>query len=753
MKGLNERQKEAVLYNEGPLMVLAGAGSGKTKTLVSKIQYLLEEENLQSYQMMAVTFSNKAAREMRERVASQTGFESASLNITTFHSFCSRLLRREAQFLGLSRNFTIYDDSESLSLIKGILGKRGKEEKEISPKEVKYFISEVKNHGFYHGCEKHPESYGRNEIDFTEDDFYPFYLDYEAELHRSNAVDFGGLIIGVIQLFESFPEVLERYQKRFQYILVDEYQDTNRAQFILLNLLSKLHQNICVVGDEDQSIYSWRGADIRNILDFEHYYKDFKLVKLEQNYRSTQNIIEAASHVISKNAHRKGKEMWTDNEKGEKITLLESKDDRSEADFVGREIAKLEEHGGHFDEMAIFYRSNAQSRQLEDALRVNRIPYRIIAGLKFYERKEVKDLLCYLRLVVNPKDALALSRIINTPARGVGVGSLRRLEEYALTHNLSLWEGLCELVKLVEEGSPWPFRATSKMKSALREFVHIIQTIQYLEREKEETPSFCYKKILEESGYLESLRKEKTKEARSRVENLEELYSAIKQYEETEISPSLLGFLETIVLDSEKEENAEDKGKVSLMTIHGAKGLEYDYVFMTGNEENVFPTFMSIDEGQFQIEEERRLFYVAMTRAMKKLYITYARARMLWGQIKFNPPSRFIDEVPEDYLERVQYQIQEQFSSSQKPKRRHYQDSDIYVDFDDENDLDLEETFYIEDPIFTYQKGETVIHKIYGKGVVVQSEGIGPDEKVTISFPGGVRKKFVVRFAPIEREA
>lgn len=746
---LNPAQKEAVLHSEGPVMILAGAGSGKTRTLVSRIQHLLDDKKVSPFHILAVTFSNKAAREMRERVASASDCDLGALQITTFHAFCARLLRSEAQYLGLSRNFTIYDQVESKSVIKNILGKRGISLKEQSPIEVQYYIDELKNLGHYVNAKSDQDL---DEID-KGDPFYSYFVEYEAELHKSNAVDFGGLITGVLNLFDNFPEVLERYQKRFRYVLVDEYQDTNRAQFKLIKLLSHFNRNICVVGDEDQSIYSWRGADIRNILDFEDVFSDAHIIKLEQNYRSSKNIIEAASHVISKNVQRKGKELWTDNDRGDSIRILECSDDKSEADYVGTEVNRLIKLD-HVDptDIAIFYRTNAQSRMIEDALRQSRISYRVVAGIKFYERKEIKDLLAYIRVVVNDKDSLALSRIINVPVRGIGATTLRKIEQEAVRIQLSLWEAIEKIVDNYEDYKH--LKLSSKVRTSLGQFVDLVQEVKILESNKE-LPSISYEKILSESGYMESLLADKSYESQARIENLEELLSAIKQFEESSENPTLLGFLETITLDTEVEEDKVDK-EVSLMTIHGSKGLEYPYVFVVGAEETVFPSYRSIEEGETAIEEERRLFYVAMTRAMKRLYLMFAQGRMLWGSLKFNGPSRFLDEIPEDYYTWTFYK-KGQGLVSKRPSKNKVVDG---IDYGDEfsqvtNEFEYESNTYVQSDIIKkmarYPKGTKVAHKLYGQGLVLSTEGTGTDEKVVIKFKDGAIKKFLVKFAPIEK--
>ena len=746
---LNTNQRKAVEETEGPVMVLAGAGSGKTKTLVTRISYLLTEKHVSPYRVLALTFSNKAAREMRERVASEVHEDLGALQITTFHAFCSRVLRQESQFLGLSKNFTIYDTSESKSVVKTLLGRRGISTKEVSPFEILYFMDNLKNNGYYSG---------RKSEDFfpdKEDPFFEYYEEYENELHRANAVDFGGLITGLLQLFEKYPEVLKRYQERYQYILVDEYQDTNRAQFDLLKHLSTRNENICVVGDEDQSIYSWRGADINNILDFEKTYPTAKILKLEQNYRSSKNIIEAASHVIARNSLRKGKEMWTNNPEGESIQIIECHNDKKEGEFIALKILELNKKENiEFKEMSVFYRTNAQSRLLEDYLRKSNIPYRVVGGVKFYERKEVKDLLAYLRIVVNEKDSLALSRIINVPTRGIGATSLRKLENEAVKAGSSLFESIENIVDNPTDFSH--LKLSAKVKSSLNTLATLIQDVRALSIE-EVKPSVLYEKMLHESGYWDNLKASKDYESMARLENLEELGNAIKQYEEGEKKPGLLGFLETITLDQSSEEDRElPQGEVALMTVHGAKGLEFSHVFLAGAEENVFPSYRSLEMGQHAEEEERRLFYVAMTRAMQKLYICFAQGRMLFGQLKFNGPSRFIHEIPNKYYDWIK--------EGQRTSGYSWEDSDSPSDNDDEWDNQYEKDQEFEDDgevIYQvtgtqkavipqkFPKGSRIIHSLYGEGLVLESEGAGPEEKVVIKFMDGARKKFMVRFAPL----
>lgn len=739
---LNESQKQAVLMTDGPVMILAGAGSGKTRTLVARIQYLLEDKNISPFQVLAVTFSNKAAREMRERLASNTQINVGALQVTTFHAFCAKVLRMEATYLGLSKNFTIYDDGESQSIIKAILAKRGINQKELSPYTVAAYIDGLKNLGYYLGLPKNEDV-----LKYAEDKrLFDIFVDYEGELHRSNAVDFGGLITGVLNLFTTYPEVLKKYQQKFKYVLVDEYQDTNRAQFDLIRELSHLHRNICVVGDEDQSIYSWRGADIRNILDYETVFPEGKLIKLEQNYRSSKRIIEAASEVISHNLARKGKQMWTDNDEGEEIRIIECRDDKSEAEYVAQEVKRLAQEGVSLKDIAVFYRNNAHSRTIEDALRKEKFPYRVVAGIKFYDRKEIKDMISYMRVVVNKKDSLALTRIINTPARGVGATSLRKLEDEAVRLQLSLFE-LIE--KIAENPSEFKHLSLSgKVQSAISQLVHLIQEVQVHE-DQNHPPTFSYEKLLNESGYFDFLRADKSYEGAARLENLEELMSAIKQFEESEPEPSLVKFLETITLDTTTEEASGEL--ISLMTVHGSKGLEYPYVFLIGVEENIFPSYKSLEVGPTAIEEERRLFYVAMTRAMKQLTITFAQGRMLWGSLKFNGPSQFLQEIPSRYYKWTNYQT--------GPRRSEFGGGYSYDEFDQTN-YDGGEEVYSRDKVYqqrrapsqsNYPSGSKILHALYGEGTVLDSEGMGQDEKVTIQFRDGIRKKFMVKFAPLQK--
>lgn len=740
---LNDAQRKAVETTNGPLMILAGAGSGKTKTLVTKIGYLLENHKISPYKILALTFSNKAAKEMRERIGALIGIESQVLQVTTFHSFCARLLRHEANYLGLTKNFTIYDDSESKQIAKALLERRGISTKQVNPYDILNFIDGIKNKGFYDG---HPGI----DAETKSDPYFTYFQEFESELRKNNALDFGSLITATLQLFHTFPDVLKRYQERYDYMLVDEYQDTNKAQFELITLISGIKRNICVVGDEDQSIYSWRGADINNILQFESVFQEAQILKLEQNYRSSSTIIEAASAIIEKNTMRKGKVMWTENPSGDAIEIVETASDKDEVDEVVRKIEGLVRAGVSPTEIAIFYRANSLSRLIEDALRRSNIQYKIIGGLKFYDRKEIKDALAYIRIIVNPKDSLALTRIINVPTRGVGATTLRKLEEEAIRRNISLSEAI-ELM-LTTPGEFSHIRISTKVVSSLSQFSSLMHECKLMNERKVE-PHEIFEKLLLESGYLDFYKSSKDFESQARVENLEELINAIRNYEETVPDANLEGFLESVTLDeSSLEIEGEEgrlKGDVSLMTIHGAKGLEFEYVFLIGIEENIFPSIKSLGAGDNALEEERRLFYVGMTRAMKKLYISFAQTRMTFGQYHFNGPSRFVYEIPEKF-----YQWHRLASS----KTQHHGNSESEYQFD-QSAQDFEKTYKVQSEAanvkvklnFTYPEGAKIRHQLYGKGTVLLCEGFGSDEKVTIKFEDGAKKKFMVKFAPLSR--
>lgn len=640
LDGLNPQQKEAVLTTDGPMMILAGAGSGKTKTLISKIVHLLKTKDVQPWEILAVTFSNRAAKEMRERIHKELPeIASTSIQLSTFHAFCARVLRMQSAAIGLKSSFSIYDDSESTAVAKAILKRHDIDPKQINASGLLHFIDQLKNQGYYLN---RPNFKLRKDVPL--DKHWPYFEEYEKELANNNAVDFGSLITKVLELFENHPQILDYYTRKYKYLLVDEYQDTNRSQFDLIKLLASKHNNLCVVGDSDQSIYSWRGAEIRNILDFEKVYPNAKILKLEENYRSSKNIIEAATEMIKKNMYRKEKNMFTNNIQGEKIKVFECVDGLREAQYVAQCINNLLKKKVSPKEIAVFYRTNAQSRGLEDGLRRLMIPYQIIGGLKFYERKEVKDVVAYLQVMMNPFDEISLLRVINTPARGIGDKTISSLIENSRSAGLNLFDYL----KITIQKNPKSLGG-AKAIAGITKFVELIAKGQQMNLNGD-SPSDIFEHIMDETGYIDILKASNKYEDQARIENLQELKSSIIQFLATSEDKTLTAYLETITLD--RTEDNLDYGKVSLMTIHSSKGLEFDYVFVVGLEETMFPSGQSLGEGIERLEEERRLFYVSVTRARKELSLLYANSRLLYGKLVNNPPSRFISELPKSYISR-----------------------------------------------------------------------------------------------------
>jgi DNA helicase-2/ATP-dependent DNA helicase PcrA len=738
LSSLNAGQREAIQVTSGPVMILAGAGSGKTRTLVAKISYLLQEGGVSQYQFLALTFSNKAAQEMRHRLLQYLGLHEADYRslptLSTFHSFCAQVLRQQYKVLGLTQQFSIYDDGDSESLVKNLLSRRGLTTKQIAPKTILYYIEQLKNRGYFLGIEHQDHPLAQKIIQecqyIVKDSLYSYFVDYEKELLLSNAVDFSGLITGVIQLFVKNQTVLEYYQDRYKYILVDEYQDTNRSQFILLSILANRAKHLCVVGDEDQSIYSWRGADIKNILDFESQFPNYKLIKLEQNYRSTSNIINAATAVIENNDMRKGKKLWTSNPSGDLVSFITTKDDIQEAASIISRVQQLRDKGASYQDMAIFYRSNASSRLLEDELRRKKIPYRIVGGMRFYDRKEVKDMLAYMRLIINPSDSQSLSRIINVPARGLGATTLKKIETQASEQEISFFQAIQWSVQ-----AAGLLKLSKKVQESLKSFTQNLE--EWRKSASETLPSLLYQRVLRESGYHDDLLQVKDKDTQDRWQNLEQLYNAFVNYEkfaqQVEVHPTLEGFLESITLDHTQQQ--EELGVISLMTVHASKGLEFDYVFMAGADEGVFPSYQSIERGDQAVEEERRLFYVAMTRACKRLWIYHAKGRMLWGQVRFYEPSRYVTEIPTNYLSQEQ----------------EFQGRKVQQQYDDHDQRTPENYITIQvDKNHTFHKNQIVEHNIYGQGQVIGSEGSGEEEKVMVKFMNGALKKFMVKFAHLK---
>ena len=636
MDSLNPAQREAVAHVEGPLLILAGAGSGKTRVLTHRISHILDQGLAQPGEILAITFTNKAAREMKERVSDLVGPEAKKMWVSTFHAFCSRILRAHADKLGYKREFTIYDSADQTRLVKRCIIDLDKDPKRFNPRAFQGQISSAKNSLLS------ADDYLRRTEGYMAENIAEVYDLYQKRLYENNAMDFDDLLMNTVSLFEMFSDVRERYTTKFRYIHVDEYQDTNHAQYRLVNLLASdaSHRKLCVVGDDDQSIYSWRGADISNILEFERDYPEAKVVRLEQNYRSTQTILSAANAVVANNASRKAKELWTEGLEGEKIRVHTAADEYAEARYVVSEIERLIEEGASRDEVAVFYRTNAQSRALEDVLTRERVPYQIVGGQKFYERAEIKDAVSYLCVIANPADSVSLERIVNVPKRGLGDTSVAKLREYAARNGISLYDALDEASEAGVSGK------AQKTCAAVRELFEGWRIAA-----QEISPSELIGAVLDDSGYRRELQEDNTVESEGRLENLAELLNAAAEYEREEPEPTLEGFLQEQALYSESDkldEASRSGGTVTLMTLHNAKGLEYEHAFIVGMEEGTFPHSRSLDEQND--EEERRLAYVGITRAMKTLTLTYAKLRSSWGgDREYQMPSRFLDEIPEEF--------------------------------------------------------------------------------------------------------
>jgi DNA helicase-2/ATP-dependent DNA helicase PcrA len=706
---LNPAQREAVLHTEGPLLVVAGAGSGKTRVLTHRVAHLIAAIGVQPNEILAITFTNKAAAEMRTRLEDLLPEVARRIWILTFHAACGRILRREAPRLGYRTNFTIYDQADQVRLVKQCLEELERDPKRFPARGIHEHISSAKNQLIS------PAEY-RNRVDsFYDQTVADVYDLYQRRLFESNAVDFDDLLMLTVEVLERFPEAKERWQKAFRYILVDEYQDTNHAQYRLLQLLAEKHRNVCVVGDPDQSIYAFRGADIRNILEFERDFGDTTVIPLEQNYRSTNTILRAANAVIAHNSERKPKSLWSDLGDGEPVRVLEVEDEHAEARFVASELAGLVDEGVNANEIAVFYRTNAQSRVLEDILVRQEIPYQVIGGPRFYERAEVKDLIAYLQVIDNPFDTVSLQRIANRPRRGIGDASLARLQRYADAHGRSLWEAL----EFPEEAGVGPAQAR-----AVNGFHTLMQSLQAgaLELRVDE----LLERTLDRSGYVAALEAERTIEAQGRIENLQELVGVAQEYQATAPDPNLSTFLQEISLFSDQDALRDQQSLVTLMTLHNAKGLEFNAVFMIGMEEGVFPHSRSIEENS--LEEERRLAYVGITRARERLTLTHASARALFGNRNYNLPSRFLDELPQDEIHRERLRPSS-WSGYGSPTARIQPRGDVP----------------------TLSTGDSVRHKTLGEGIVTAVE---PGGVVCVRFAGeGTDRRLVLDYAPLERIA
>jgi len=752
---LNPQQRLAAETLEGPVLILAGAGSGKTRALTCRVANLMDH-GVPAWSILAVTFTNKAAKEMKERIMQLVGDQAEDAWISTFHSTCAKILRRDIEKLGYSRSFVIYDDDDQGAVIKEILKRFNIDAKFLPPREIKVKISDAKNK-----LMSPDEWFAKSERDYRSQMIHEVFVEYESRLKALNALDFDDLLVKTLTLLAEHPPVLDYYRNKFRYVLVDEYQDTNYAQYMLVKLLTDQSRNLCVVGDDDQSIYGWRGADIRNILDFEKDYPDAKVIKLEQNYRSTANILDAANQVIAHNAGRKEKALWTEAGEGESIKLFCAGDEYEEAAWVADRIRQLNKHGEPYGHMAILYRTNAQSRVIEEMLMRSGIPYKVFGGLKFYDRKEVRDIIAYLRVIVNPADDVSLRRIINVPKRSIGESTVQELMNHARDNDMPLYSALTDM----------PESLSSRPRKCVGDFFMLMTMLVAM---KEALPLADFVKMLiEKTGLMEQYQKEDTDESRARVENIQEFMGAVEEFARAEENATLEDYLENVALVTDMDRAEDDRGYITLMTLHSAKGLEFPTVFMTGLEEGIFPSSRSVmDENR--VEEERRLCYVGITRAQKRLFISRANQRMLYNQVNHNPPSRFLDEIPERLLEDEWVTRRENvFRNAPQP-----QVNRGYV-----SNYGLRSTPAVADlgkPKLTlggnalgipgvqkgfapskarqftgsamqnlFQRGDKVMHRKFGEGRVAALIGNGADARIQIEFTAYGVKEFALSIAPI----
>lgn len=729
---LNDMQKQAVFHTEGPLLILAGAGSGKTRVLTHRIAYLIEECGVNPWSIMAITFTNKAAGEMRERVDSLVGFGSESIWVSTFHSSCVKILRRFIDRIGFSNDFTIYDTEDQKSVMKSICKRLDIDTKKLKEKTILNAISSAKNEMIS------PEQYYMEATaDISKKTIAQAYIEYQNELKKNNALDFDDLLVKTVELFKSSAEVLEYYQNRFKYILVDEYQDTNTVQFMFVSYLASRSRNLCVVGDDDQSIYKFRGANINNILNFEKLFEDARVIKLEQNYRSTSNILNAANGVIANNKGRKSKRLWTDSGDGNKVVFRQIDSAYTEAEIISEDMRNNISEGKYqYRDMVCLYRTNAQSRILEEKFISANIPYKIVGGVNFYQRKEIKDILAYLKTIANAKDDVAVKRIINIPKRGIGASTIAKLEDYASANGMNFYDVLKEdnLANIVG-------RSAAKIKP----FVDLIQLL----RTKSEHMhiSDVYEELMEITGYVEELKAEDTDESKARLENIDELFNKIVDYEENNDETSLNGFLEEVALIADIDSLNESDNYVVLMTIHSAKGLEFPKVYLCGMEDGLFPSYMTITSGDISdIEEERRLCYVAITRAKQELMITSARMRMIHGQTQYNNVSRFIKEIPEEVLD-TNFSVKKMGDTEENIA---YKRSAVKQVFN-AKPFEPQKFKVTKAGNLEYEVGDTVKHIKFGLGIVVSIIEGGRDYEVEVDFEKFGTKKLFASFAKLKK--
>lgn len=736
LNGMNPRQKEAVLHTDGPLLLMAGAGSGKTRVLTHRIAYLIEEKEVNPWNILAITFTNKAAKEMKERINAILASGGEDVWVSTFHSMCVRILRRDVDFIGYNRNFTIIDSSEQLTLMKRILKELNIDPKKYDPRSILGTISQAKN------SLQTPQDFAKMQGSYYEEIAAKCYAAYQKELQYNQCMDFDDLIMNTIRLFEEHPDSLTYYQNKFHYIHVDEYQDTNHAQYTLVNLLAGRFRNLCVVGDADQSIYGWRGADMQNILDFEKDYPDAAVILLEQNYRSTKNILSAANQVIENNSNRKPKNLWTENKEGNKITYYRADNERDETRFiVDRMQEEIRSNHRNYGDFAILYRTNAQSRVMEETLLKANIPYKMVGGHKFYDRKEIKDILAYLNVLVNPQDSISFERIVNSPKRGIGPGSIEKLRSFASLHEWPLLEA-AQNVDLANIGG----KAGQQLGAFGEMIQEVTQMIPYL------TVTELTKEVLDRSGYLEDLKIQNTLEAQARIENLEEFLTVTQEFdkqfeqqnEEDADAPEekLTVFLNDLALVSDIDNLEEDASQVTLMTLHAAKGLEFPVVFLIGLEEGVFPLSRALME-ESELEEERRLAYVGITRAEEALYLTNAFSRTLYGRTQYNRPSRFVEEIDQELLE-----IE---GMRPTPKKTPVFAKKTAYSYKQPETAVVPSKSATGGENNSWKPGDKVKHKKWGLGTVVRVSGTSKDLELDVAFPSQGVKRLLAAFAPIEK--
>ncbi len=719
LKSLNDRQKEAVLCTQGPLLIIAGAGSGKTRVLTHRIAYIIKELKVPSHKILAVTFTNKAAAELKHRLARLIGVLSQDMWVGTFHSICGRILRRDIDKLGYGKNFVIFDTDDQRSLMKKVIKDLNLDDKRYKPAAILDTISTAKNNLIK------PDKYIEKAMDIWEEKVALCYKEYQDRLQKNNALDFDDMLMMTVELLSTYENIRTYYQDRFEYLSVDEYQDTNHAQYMMTSLLAKRHTNICVVGDDDQSIYSFRGADVTNILDFENDYPKAKVIKLEENYRSTKNILDIANIVIANNEMRKSKNLWTQNEGGNRVITYLAPNEKSEARFIIGEILKIAKRD-ELNKVAILYRTNAQSRVMEEILLENGLPYKIVSGFRFYERKEIKDLLSYLKVIFNPQDSFSLNRVFAFALDGIGKATISKLEKDASDKKISMFEAMNSISDLPKKATDG-FRRLYSILSLLRVNVET------------EAASKIVEEAIEKSGMLKELEAEGTEDSQTRIENIKEFLSVTKEFEEKSEDNTLGAFLTQISLVTDQDSIDETKSYITLMTLHAAKGLEYPIVFIAGFEEGVFPHFRSMFEPK-QLEEERRLCYVGITRAKETLYLTHAVERMLFGQTFCNGPSRFLDEIPKNLLDEKRFDDMNNNVGAGMFKS-------LSVESNENSNTNYD------DMDCMYNIGDMINHPKFGPGEIVKIEGSGENMKLDILFSGIGKKTLLLKYANLNRRS